>query len=109
MFSALAAQMLRDIEVDAIAVSERSDLRSISDDDILSAAVRDGRVVVTFNYRDFILLDKQRRGSGHAHNGIVIVNSRRFSNSKAGMSKLVAALEELTKGEIRLNGIVTWL
>lgn len=109
MFPALPAELLRAREIDAIAIAERSDLRSMSDEEVLAAAARDGRVAVTFNYRDFILLDGQRRTSGAGHNGIVIVNARRFSNSKSGVVKIVDALEGLVKSERKLTGIVSWL
>lgn len=50
----------------------RVGLQSASDEAVLSFAARDGRVVLTNNYRDFVLLVANWYAAGRAHAGVIL-------------------------------------
>lgn len=109
MFPARAARQLRELGIDAAAIDERSELRSAPDSEVLEAATREGRVVVTFNYRDFILLDRNSHAAGTVHGGIVIVSSRRFGQSNLQLTRIVDALAGFATERRDLRGMLLWL
>lgn len=109
MFPARAAEQLRSAGVDAIAVDERADLRALPDAEILEVSSREGRAVATFNYRDFIALDRAAHASGREHGGIVILSPRRFAQSAAALTKTVDALAAFAKERSHMQGVLMWL
>lgn len=109
MIPASVARLLRDRKVDACAIDERPDARGISDAQVIALAKREGRVVVTFNSVDFLAEERMLIAAGESHNGIVLVNTNRFSNSRTGVPKLVDALAGLAESGRSLRGYVSWL
>lgn len=96
MHAAAAALQLRDRGVDALAITERPDLRGQSDLTVLRWASAEGRVVVTENVRDFIPLIQQWALEGADHAGVVLTNPRRFVRSLPSYpTDLVEALDAL--------------
>ena len=71
MFGAQVASHLRGAGHDAVHVGEAG-LLSCSDEDVLSRAVKDGRVLVTENVDDFVVLLTQRSDAGLALTPVVI-------------------------------------
>lgn len=96
MHAAAAAAQLRGRGVDAIAVTERPELRGQSDLAILGWATAGGRAVVTENVRDFVPLTKRWALDGADHAGLILTNPRRFVRSlRAYPADLVDALDAL--------------
>jgi predicted nuclease of predicted toxin-antitoxin system len=62
MISAAVAEELRGRDRDIDAVSERRELRGLTDDDLFDYAQRAQRSVVTYNRDDFLELDRRYRG-----------------------------------------------
>lgn len=75
MVTAVIAEQLRDAGHDVIAIVERRELSGLSDADVLTCAMVEGRVVVTLNIRDFVPLERDWNSQVHAqprtHAGIL--------------------------------------
>ena len=94
--SRLAAQRLRNEGHDVLAASDDPALAGLDDDELLRAAMGDGRVVVTENARDFDRIIRAWSARGDRHAGIVFTSPRRFHRgSSAYPNNLVAALRTL--------------
>lgn len=79
---------------DVLAVSERVDLRGLSDEELLAAAAGEARSVVTQNVRDFAVLHGRWANRDLPHAGIIFTHPRRFPRASARyVSRLVAALD----------------
>jgi len=93
-----AARRLRDQGHDVVAAADDPVLAALDDEELLRAAARDGRAVVTENARDFdrIVRDWSARGEHHA--GAVFTSPRRYHRgSKSYPANLVRALTALVK------------
>lgn len=87
------AAVLRSLGLDVVAVQQRIDLRGLSDEEILAAAWREGRAVVTENVKDFAPLDHRWAVEGREHAGIVFTSPKRCNRARlAYPGDLVAAL-----------------
>jgi predicted nuclease of predicted toxin-antitoxin system len=109
MLSSAIAEQLRSRGVDVEAVDERPDLRSSPDLDLFEHAQREARAIVTYDRDDFLTLDRRYRDEGRDHNGIVIVNVRRFPQAAATTGALVDSLEALLHRGPPYAGFVHWL
>lgn len=109
MFSASTTAQLRERGIDASAINERPGARAMSDAEVLATAGNEGRVLVTMNYLDFLELDRGAHVAGKRHNGIIIVRSKKFSNSKSGSAALVEALAIAATKDRSFAGFVSWL
>lgn len=109
MLPAWMAEALRARGLDAIAIDERPEARGLTDDGVLELAARDGRVVVSLNCTDFLELDRRAHAAGASHNGMILVNTRRFRRRAAGSKEFLDALAALATGDRSLNGHITWL
>jgi predicted nuclease of predicted toxin-antitoxin system len=67
----LAARLLRDRGLDAVCPSEIG-RRGVTDEEHLRFATAEGRVLVTFNVRDFVILARRFAAEGREHAGIVV-------------------------------------
>jgi hypothetical protein len=76
-FSHRIAQTLRERALDVEAVSERSDLAEAPDREIMEAAWREERAVVTNNVKDFRLIAVERLADGRGHAGLILLPSNR--------------------------------
>jgi hypothetical protein len=109
MISAVVAQQLRTRERDAEAVSERRELRGVSDEELFSYAQAAERSVVTYNRDDFLELDRRFRSQGRSHRGLVILNPRRFPQGPASIGPLVKSLDELIIDGPPYESFIHWL
>lgn len=89
MFSPTIAARLRERGHDVIAVADDSELRAMTDADLLSWATERGRRVVTENVRDF----RPLIGESPDGPGVLFTSSRTFPRSRRGIGKLVEALD----------------
>lgn len=109
MLPASLAETLRARGLDASGIDERPEARGSSDATVLALAAREGRVVVTLDCADFLRLDRHVHASGESHNGMILVNSRRYRQSKAGEREIADAIEALVRSDRSLAGHVSWL
>ena len=81
---------------DVAAVAERAELRSISDEEALAVARREGRAIVTANIKDFRRLAAAEAAAGRPFPPLILLPSRswpHFGQRIAG--RLVIALDAL--------------
>jgi hypothetical protein len=100
---------LRARERDVEAVSERRELRGLTDENLFEYAQETERAIVTYNRDDFLELDRRYRGRDRSHNGIVILNPRRFPQGPGSIGPLVKSLEELILGGSPYESFIQWL
>lgn len=101
------AEQLRVHSHDAVAVTERPELRGLSDRDLFVYAQSEGRAIVTYNVDDFLDLDHEYRSLERAHAGLVLISARRFPRRSVG--PLVRALEGFINAYAPYHGFVYWL
>ena len=95
MLSWRIAEGLRKREVDAVAVTERDDLVSLDDAQILEVARTEERVLVTNNVADFRRLHEMTtRPGGEGHVGIAYISSTQ-RRRKQDTGRIVKGLEGL--------------
>jgi hypothetical protein len=109
MISAVVAEQLRVRDHDLEAVSERRGLRGLPDLEVFEYAQSAERSVVTYNRDDFLELDRRFRSEGRNHNGIVVLNPRRFPQGPASIGSLVKSLDELIAGGPLYESFIHWL
>ena len=90
MYSPAAAERLRERGVDAVAVKEFPEVRSLDDASMLAIATLDRRVLVTENVSDFAPL-----GRTAEHVGLVFCHPERFPRDAGHLGALVDALVTL--------------
>lgn len=95
MFDHEIARQLRRRGHDAVAVTERGDLRSRPDAEVFATAQQEWRAVVTENVDDYFDLDALYRARGEEHHGLVLTTGRRFPRGHRDIGPLVRALDEL--------------
>jgi hypothetical protein len=71
------ARLLRERGLDAEAVVERADLLQLPDLEIMAAALREERAVVSNNLQDFRPIAAQRIADGRGHAGLILLPSSR--------------------------------
>ena len=111
-FSTAIAEQLRKRGHDVIAAAALADLRHRDDAEVLVWATAQRRVVVTEDAADYLVLHEQYLSRGLRHRGIVLTSARRFPRSRAGIGRLVRALDGLLKsrpGDDSLMADVLWL
>ena len=94
--SRVIAARLRALGHDVLAAADDPVLAAAPDNDLLRAATRDGRAVVTENAREFDRITRAWVATGEHHAGVVFTSPRRYHRgSQAYPANLVAALETL--------------
>jgi hypothetical protein len=94
--SRLAAERLRRDGHDVEAAADDQMLASIPDEELLRAATRAGRALVTENARDFDRIIRTWAMTGEHHAGVVFTSPRRYHRgSRAYPANLVTALKKL--------------
>jgi hypothetical protein len=94
--SRLAAERLRADGHDVMAAADDPVLASLPDEELLRAASRSGRAVVTENARDFDRVVRSWSLTGEHHAGVVFTSPRRYHRgSKAYPASLITALGKL--------------
>lgn len=80
------------------AVTERPELRSLSDDAIFALAQAERRAVVTENIVDFVPLADAAEQRGQVHHGLVLVDPAKFPRGNSRTSgRLVRELDQLLR------------
>jgi predicted nuclease of predicted toxin-antitoxin system len=99
MFSPAIAAELRALGHDVIAVVDRPDLRSKSDQDIFAWANTEKRWLLTENVKDFRPIMLQALSAGTPGCGLLFTSSRAFPRSRKSPGSLIRALDAwLTAG-----------
>lgn len=83
MYPAAIAEQLRRHGHDASAVTERVELRSLSDTAVFALAQEEHRAVVTENIVDFVPLADATEQRGRVHYGLVLVDPAKFPRGNA--------------------------
>ncbi len=90
------AQLLRERGLDVEAVVERSDLLQAPDHEVIAAAAREGRAVVSNNIKDFRPLAAERVSDGRGHAGLILPPACR-SRSREATGALADAIEAVMR------------
>ncbi len=94
--SPVAGERLRSSDHDVVAAAEDPVLAMLDDEELLRAATRDGRTLVTENARDFDRIARAWAASGQHHRGLIFTSPRRYHRgSKAYPGNLIRALPSL--------------
>lgn len=107
MFAPRIAAALRELGHDVIAVTERGDLRGLEDDEVLEAAWRARRALVSEDVRDFIALAREG-----GHYGVLFTPARSLPRRRESTGSLVRTLDAYLRshpGEAALVDQWEWL
>jgi hypothetical protein len=91
------------------AVSELAALRGMTDDDLFEYAQTAHRSLVTYNRDDFLELDRRWRSQGQTHDGVVILNPKRFPQGTASVGAIVTSLDRLLADGAPYQCFIHWL
>ena len=92
MFSPTIEAELRELGHDVLAVADRPDLRSKSDEEIFAWASADRRCLLTKNVKDFRPIMLRALTGGPPGCGLLITSSRAFPRSRKNPGLLINAL-----------------
>ena len=92
MISPRVADQLRRRGHDVIAIAERPDLVGMSDDEVLTVAAEEERVVVTRDIGDFARLAAALLREGRSHSGLLYL-APAFPSGRAAVGALVRSLD----------------
>lgn len=109
MISAVVAEQLGGRHRDVEAVSERRELRGLTDTDVFEYAQTAERSIVTYNRDDLLELDRRYRSQNRRHCGIVILNPGRFPQGPASVGSLVTSLNRLIAAGPLYESLIHWL
>jgi predicted nuclease of predicted toxin-antitoxin system len=110
MFSPAIAAELRGLGHDAIAVADRPDLRSKSDEEIFAWANAEKRWLLTENVKDFRPIMLRALPAGPPGCGLLFTSSRAFPRSRKNPGPLIRALHAwLTAGPPAPPVTESWL
>lgn len=99
MLAPQIATTLRARSHDVVAVAERDDLRSMTDDSLFAWAAAEDRWLVTENVKDFRPILMQALQAGRTSGGLLFTSSRAFPRSRKDPGPLIEALHNwLTVG-----------
>ena len=80
---------------------------ALSDEEMLAAAAKTDRALVTANIKDFVPLDQRYRAAGRSHAGLVFVSSKAFPQVRTFIGTVVVALDKLLKDQaLRIDTVV---
>ena len=100
MYPSAIAEQMRRRGHDVSAVTERPDVRSLTDAEIFALAQAERRAVATENIVDFVPLADAAEQRGQAHHGLVLVDPAKFSRGNPRtIGRLVRELEKLLADE----------
>jgi hypothetical protein len=92
MFSPKIAAALRRREHDVVAVAERVDLRSMTDEELFAWSIADHRWLLTENVKDFRPILLRAMQAGGVAIGLLFTSSRTFPRSPQNPGPLIDAL-----------------
>lgn len=93
MFPPRLAEALRQRGHDVVAVAERAELVGKSDPEILTAAVAEGRALVTNNARDLAPLCRRLVAAGGDHAGLLLTSDRSLPRDRPAIGRTLEALD----------------
>lgn len=83
------------------------DVAAASDADLLAEALRQDRVLVTFNVVDFVAITRELARENRAHAGVILIHARTFRRSDIG--GIAAGLDALLQFRRDLRNTVVYL
>ena len=107
---AIAAQ-LRNAGHDAVTVSERQ-LKGADDESLLTFAAAEGRVLLTNNARDFLVLVARWSASGVDHGGLLLTSDSSMPRGKDSIGRYVECLRNVMDAHPATHALaneVRWL
>lgn len=103
----LTAEQLRDRGHDAVAVTEREDLRALDDEWLLEAARSECRTLLTEDVADFIRLVREGESD---HFGLLFSSSRSMPRRDVGVFvRALARLMDAHQGDDAMRNRILWL
>jgi Domain of unknown function (DUF5615) len=103
------ARVLRERGLDVEAVGERVDLPEASDSDVMDAAAREDRAVVSANVKDFRPIAAGRLTDGSGHAGLILVPANRNLRRDA-TGAIADAIEAVMRAHPDgLSGVEHWI
>jgi hypothetical protein len=93
MHAPAVASALRDLGHDVIAVADRPELRAMTDAELFTWAVVEGRCVVTENVKDFRRLLLRADESQQGSPSLLFTSNRSFPRSRRNPGPLIRALD----------------
>lgn len=110
MLSGTIAARLRDRGLDVTAVVEDSSLVSTPDEDLLSYATEQRRVLVTANIADFVVIATDWRAVDRTHHGLIYLANRTFPRDRSFIGAITDSLTSLrTSGGFPRPGMEVFL
>jgi predicted nuclease of predicted toxin-antitoxin system len=110
MVSPAIAADLRQLGHDVIAVADRPDLRSKSDEEIFAWASAEQRWLLTENVKDFRPIMLRALSAGAPGGGLLFTSNRTFPRSRKNPGSLIRALDAwLTSGPPAPPVTESWL
>jgi hypothetical protein len=106
MYSNAIAVELRARGHDVVAVTERSDLRQLQDDELLRLMAGEQRVVVTENALHFIPHFTAMLGRGETCYGLLLTSNESMPRRSATIGTFVAVIEGELKARPALDALV---
>jgi hypothetical protein len=98
MYPSVVAERLRARGHDVVAVTERLELRSLTDVDVFRVSKDERRAVVTENVADFVSIADGLDGRGQAHYGLVLIDPVKYRRGHPRtIGRLVTQLERLLR------------
>jgi hypothetical protein len=96
MYPPAIAHQLRQRGHDVTALTERNELRSISDDEVFAVAQDEHRAVATENIADFTVIANRADDRGLAHYGLVLIDPVKFRRGqKRTVGRFLKELDRL--------------
>jgi len=112
MYAPDTADGLRNRGHDAVSADERPDLKSAPDSVVLEIALREHRVIVTNNVRDFLHPAQEALQDVDAFYGIIFTSDKSLPRSKGNTGAFIDCLHILLTrhlDEERLPAGISWL
>jgi hypothetical protein len=99
MYSPAIAAACRARGVDVVSVHERIELEGQPDDaEVLRAAGREQRVLVSNNHRDLVPIVERFARDGEAHHGVLLTSDRSLPRSSASIGLVVRSIVDYAAG-----------
>jgi hypothetical protein len=96
MYPPAIAEQLRDRDHDTATVTERTELRGLSDANLFAVAQSEQRAIVTENIDDFSVIADDHDQHGQAHFGLVLVSRSSYPRGRPRtIGRMVTALDQL--------------
>lgn len=111
-YSPQIARQLRGRGHDVVAVGERPDLVGLADSELLERMAGEGRVILSENAVDFVVLAEQAALAGQEHAGIMLTSPRRMPRRKGTIGLFVRTLDAFLEKHLAKDACqnqVLWL